>query len=131
MFLTAQDLRVGNYINYENTTHIVTELHQEKIIHNWINSLSDGYVTRYNQILSIPITIKELDSLGFIEDFEIIENVKGYWNDTKYFVELIGDDYWFSELKKNGEIIQHLPVDFVHELQNVYFFFTKKELKIN
>ena len=122
MFLKPQDLRIGNYINYECTTHVVAELHEDKLIHHWWNFVSDGYVTRYNQILSIPLTRTELERLGFEEKEE------GYFADSNFFLAEIGEDFWFCEMKGENKVVRYAKVDFVHELQNIYYFFTKQEL---
>lgn len=128
MFLKPQDLRIGNYINYENTTHVVTELHEDKIIHHWIKHGGDGYVTRYNQILSIPLSIREIENLGFQEDFERIRDMEGYYDNNGYFIEHDGDAFWFCRHLDEDDYVRLVPVDFVHELQNLYYLFTKKEL---
>lgn len=124
MFLTPQDLRIGNFINYENTIHIVTELHQEKVIHHWIGSSNDGYVTRYNQILSLPLTIREVENFGFMEDFERLKNVKGYFNNQGYFLEENNNGFALFRF----DLTKIVDVDFVHELQNIYFDLTKRHL---
>lgn len=129
MFLKPQDLTIGNYINYEQTTHIVVELHKDKLIHHWIKHSNDEYVTRYDQILSIPLTHSELENLGFNEDDVFLENRKGYFADTDIFVEKVGEDYWLSEFVNEYEVIRYVKIDFVHELQNMYYYHTKKEVK--
>jgi hypothetical protein len=129
MFLTPQDLRIGNYINYEMTIHVVDEIHQDKLIHHWVNANSDGYVTRYNQILSIPLTAREIEDLGFIEDFKRIRNTEGYFDNQGYFLEDNGS-MGFRLNRHDDEdcytFITH--VEFVHELQNIYFDLTKRLL---
>lgn len=129
MYLKPQDLRIGNYINYEQTTHVVAELHNDKLIHHWLNHPSDGYVTKYNQILSIPLTRMELERLGFEENEELIIDQKAYLDDSNFFVESVGDDYWLSEFVNKSKITRYVKIDFVHELQNMYYYLTKEELK--
>jgi hypothetical protein len=129
MFLRPQDLRIGNYINYENTTHIVTELHQEKLIHNWINYAGDAYVTKYTQILSIPLSVKEIENLGFQEDFDRIKHVDGYFDNQGHFIEVDGDAFWLCRHNDENDYVRIAPMDFVHELQNLYFDLTKNELE--
>jgi hypothetical protein len=130
MFLTSKNLRVGNYINYECTTHVVSEIHTEKIIHYWINSGHDGYVTNYNQILSIPITIEEVIKFGFHED-DYATGV--YSNNNGYSIVDDGEFFWLCRNNrkiKNSNKLEYIGCfDFVHELQNLYFDVAKKELK--
>lgn len=126
MFLTSKDLRVGNYINYECTTHVVSEIHSEKIIHYWINSGHDGYVTNYKQILSIPITIEEVIKFGFHEDESGV-----YANDNGYAIVDDGEFFWLcrkNKTKDQNKLQYIASFDFVHELQNLYFDIAKKEL---
>jgi len=122
MFLKPQDLRIGNYINYEFTTHVVAELHEDKLVHHWWNYVSEGYVTKYSLILSIPLTHNELEKLGFSKE----EN--GYFADSNFFLTEINQEFWLCELI-DDKLIYYSKIDFVHELQNIYYFFTKKELK--
>jgi hypothetical protein len=124
MFLTPHDLRVGNYINYENTTHVVAEIHQEKIIHYWLNSGGDGYVTSYKQILSIPISTHEIEKFGYNEnedDSALFEHHSGF------SLLHVGDDFILTK-KIDGKLISLHTVDFVHELQNLIFLLTKEKL---
>jgi hypothetical protein len=131
MILTPQNLRIGNYINYENTTHVVSELHQEKIIHHWIKHNGDGYVTRYDQILSIPLSVREIENLGFQEDLNRIKNMNGFYDDFGYFIEHDGDAFWFCRHNDEDDFVRLVPVEFVHDLQNLYYLFTKKELRFD
>ena len=119
MFLKPQDLRIGNYINYESTTHIVVELHEDKLIHHWWNYAADTYETNYNQILSIPLTHIELENLGFYEK----EN--GYFTDSNFFLVEINEDFWLCKLI-GDKVVHYAKIDFVHELQNIFYFFTKQ-----
>jgi hypothetical protein len=127
MNLTPNSLRVGNYVNYENTTHVIDEIHQEKVIHHWIKSGHDGYVTKYSQILMIPISIKEIEHLGFILDGDL------YFDNNGYCIDVSNDIFWLCQhiqyLKKDDEIIKIARIDYLHELQNLYYDLTKRELK--
>lgn len=123
MFLKPQDLRIGNYINYECTTHVVAELHEHKLIHHWWNYPADGYVTNYKNILSIPLTDNELERFGFEEK----ENE--YFIDNNFLLKKINGDFWLCKLIEEMKLVHYMKIDFVHELQNIYYFFVKLELK--
>jgi hypothetical protein len=134
MNLTPNNLRVGNYVNYENTTHVIDEIHQEKVIHHWIKSSHDGYVTKYSQILMIPISIKEIINVGFILDADRIKlNSNLYFDNNGYCIDITNDIFWLCQhlqyLKKDDEIIKIARIEYLHELQNLYYDLTKHELK--
>lgn len=126
MELTPKDLRVGNYINFDNTTHVVDEIHKDKLIHHWIdlNGKRSGIVkSNYHLILSLPITSKEIEKLGF--NFE--ENSDLYVDDNGYCIKDDAGNYWLCE-HRDEDVVRIVRVDFVHELQNTYFDLTKIEL---
>ena len=70
--MEKEDLRIGNYVNYEQTTHTIAELHSDKVLHVWNGSKDrhgsgwDGYYTNYDQIKPIELTDEEFISLGFV-----------------------------------------------------------------
>lgn len=130
MFLTPKDLRVGNYVNYENTTHVIDEIHTERVIHHWINYGGDGYVTHYTQILMIPISIKEIENLGFILDDDRVKNNPDlYFDDRGYCIEVDGDSFWLCKHNDENDVQRIVSIDYVHDLQNLYYDLTKRELK--
>lgn len=129
MNLRPQELRVGNYVNYENTTHVISELHAEKVIHFWINYGGDGYVTKYDQILPIPINVHEVEKLGFNEDFNRLKNCEGYFDERGYYIENDADTFWLCQYIDEDYGVRIATIEFVHDLQNLYFAITKFELE--
>lgn len=127
MFITPKDLRIGNYINYESTTHVVSELQEHKLIHHWLGYKSEGYVTSYDQILSIPLSKKELESLGFVEDAEN-ENIYRIESSHLFIEEKRGEFFLCYNNKDNIKVVIS-DVYLVHEFQNLFFDLTKIELK--
>lgn len=127
MFLTKKDLRIGNYINYECTTHVVSELHENKLIHHWLGYEGEGYVTTYDHILSIPVSKKELEKFGFVED---VENEKIYRIESStLFIEEKKGEFFLCKIDENNITIVISSLDLVHEFQNLFFDLTKIELK--
>jgi hypothetical protein len=131
MFLTPQELRIGNYINYENTTHIVTELHKEKIIHHWLNYADEGYVTSYSQILSIPLSVREIESLGFLPGVDDRYDNRYFYDNKGYVIDHNNDTFWFCRAKGEHHLDKIAEVDFVHQFQNLYFDITRRELRFS
>lgn len=129
MFLTPRDLKVGNYVNHDNTTHVVDEIHTKKIVHHWIDSKSDETITTYKEILSIPLSVREIEHLGFMEDGNRIRNVdEAYFDNKGYFIENDAGTYWLCQHHDEDDYQRVAPIDFVHELQNLYFDLTKRVL---
>ena len=120
MFLTAKDLRVGNYVNYDNTTHVIKEIHQKEVIHFWVNGGTEDIVSKYTGILSIPLTPREIERFGFNK------NLNHYLNNDGYCIEEDGDDFWLCQ--SGSKVIRIAAIEFVHELQNLYYEVKKKEL---
>ncbi len=75
----------------------------------------------------IPISIKEIEHLGFILDGDL------YFDNNGYCIDVSNDIFWLCQhiqyLKKDDEIIKIARIDYLHELQNLYYDLTKRELK--
>lgn len=91
--MNKSTLQIGNYVNYEQTTHQIDELHSDKVIHHWLRSNSDGYVTSYGQISPIEISTEELEKFGFERFKKKISMVSS---------ELI--DYWEKSYGESDEM---------------------------
>jgi len=128
MHLTAKDLRIGNYINYESTTHVVSEIKFDKLVHYWLSYKNDGYVTTYESILPIPLSKRELECLGFIEDSED-DKVYRIENSKFYVEEYKEEDYYLCYNNSKGVKMVITPISLVHEFQNIFFDLTKIELE--
>jgi hypothetical protein len=131
MNLTAQDLRVGNYVNYECTTHVIDEIHKDRILHHWLNEKNDNpdvYICGYNEILSIPLSKREIEKLGFVLDEEHMGESPMYFDEKGFCIEDDAGDYWLCQHRDEDDFNRIARVDFVHELQNQYFSINKLEL---
>lgn len=143
--MIAQELRIGNYIDCECTTHIVTEISRTLVRSYWLKAKEDeiknDYIFEIESCKPILITEEWLLKFGF-EKFKPIlgsyvktpsATKKGYGfrfhtqnpfsddifclvTETYYMEQLIQTKYW---------------VKYVHQLQNLYFALTGEELKIN
>lgn len=142
--MNRSDLQIGNYINYEQTTHIIDELHNNKVIHYWVNhSNSDGYVTSYDDISPILISEDILLKFGFEHLKKNVSlNVGGELFD--YWEKIYGDINEFG-IRPAFTIWTDKKVSFfslkgvlkstdrkynsIHELQQLYKLHTKEGLK--
>ena len=136
--MTPTDLRIGNYVYYEHTTHIVSGVHGNKVYSWWVKDgepvieyeakdisgtqVENPYMDVINQYEPIPLTEEWLLKFG------------GTYKSYGY-----GDDEWKSwningfSFRQNGKGITFTlgdnDIDYVHELQNL-FYVLKKELKL-
>ena len=136
------ELRKGNYVSFEKTTHVLTEIRENDCISFWKKqSTTDYYTHPYNQIEGIDISEDSLKMLGF--DFEGSEAGD---DGNMEFGDIYGDDWYFLMLFQTGRYteeehlglwVKHgndsilIPIDrckYIHQLQNIYSDFTGKQL---
>ena len=61
--IERKHLRLGNIIMYEQTAHVIDELHETKALHTWRRV--DRHWTRYDIIEGFPLTAEWLRKFGF------------------------------------------------------------------
>lgn len=130
--MTAQEIRLGNYLNTENGVGEVFNILRSYVRVFLDNDLQENQV-RYEDLKPIPITKQWLLDFGFNENSTDC-GTKFYtkeFNNEKYC------DLAFIEGDKNGILeVCLFPYEnffryqYVHEIQNLYFALTKKELII-
>ncbi len=109
--MKANELRIGNYINYCGS---VKQLDAELFLQLL------KYTTPFDLI---QLTEEWLLKLGFEKD-----GIEWYWMSKKDRITTTG--YAYSIEKKMLEFNEiEIPVQFVHQLQNLYFALTGEELK--
>ncbi len=137
--MEKNDIRIGNYIYYEHTTHIVSGVHGNKVYSWWVKDgepvieweakdisgtqVENPYMDVISQYEPIPLTEEWLMKFGFdIKDKNRLDWVKGAFN-----LERSNED----DSKFCFEVYSHyIPLDYVHQLQNLYFALTGEELKL-
>jgi hypothetical protein len=129
--LTAKELRIGNWVNYEGVNyqmHIVADEHPE---------MDSGVLygcgtTSWENCFPVPVTEKILEDSGF---------KKTDMGNNEFYYSLDLGNHEYNDLAlitgdKNAflEVFLFPYEDFryryVHEIQNLYFSITKKELEI-
>jgi hypothetical protein len=120
--IKSNELRIGNYIDYERTTHVVTRLLEHYVSHDWHKSIGeDAYDTSYDSINPIPLTSEILEKCGFKLRDGYLKNYPLYSITSQNGKEQIQITGYMS-----------LPqIKYLHQLQNLYFALTGKELIIN
>ena len=112
--MEANELRLGNFINFEQTTHVVSGIVNKTIYSFWLKDIEkkDLYSAVIYDYKPLPIT----------------EEWKEKLKDTPLFMDKIG-----FVIFKNGYTYSFIWEDypFVHQLQNLYFALTGEELTLN
>jgi hypothetical protein len=131
-YIQPNELRLGNYVIVENdlreesnSIHEITEIRQLDCQVRQ-NELGNYYGQKYKFIKPVLITKELILKLGFIKD-KTLDNM--YWHPIYERVYL----HWISCINihlgnKSGSIKM---VQFLHELQNVFYSNIEDELTLN
>ena len=121
--MNAKELRIGNYVNYDNKDAIITIDDFNHIIKYDIHIINPIPITE-DWLLKFGFEQQEFTYNYNIDDTLSLQvlNVKGV-----YFPSLVE----YPEMTLVGTQIVHLKcISFVHELQNLYFALTGEELEL-
>jgi len=143
--MDAKDLRIGNWVTHEFYDSFKTIFEVESINDKGINlsiqddgkwgEIADRWIEpeyRFDLLFGIPVTEEHLFKFGF----DKLENdIPTYF---KFFGSLIEDDYEYSfNIYVDSELNYFITVfgrkiiiKYIHQLQNLYFELTEKELTI-
>jgi hypothetical protein len=122
--IKASELRIGNFVIWNSDDH--TEHAKIAMIAREEVAFSCGDAGLINEIEGIPLTNEWLTKLAFRrkEKFE-------------FYLELLAIEDsvvngWvvcqFDQVDGKGHILQNLSIRYVHQLQNLFFALTGKEL---
>lgn len=112
--MKANELRIGNYFLWRGMCGTVNTISEK-----WITEQTNLGRFFYEDIEPIPLTEEWLVKFGF----EQYNNTNHYfYTNTKFIVKINSDTgYLFGG-------IDHEPIKYVHQLQNLYFALTNEEL---
>ena len=112
--MKAEELRFGNLV-LNNDFDIVTEIKE-----GWQIDSCDFYYR------PIPLTEEWLIKFGFVKYGTLHDSYKL----NPFIVELgiLGNHYTFRKIMNREESILLKEIKYVHQLQNLYFALTNKEL---
>lgn len=121
--MEAKELRIGNY--FQDYEGIVFNVHGISIgeVENTVWYANEfGFYLDEGEYRPVVLTEEWLRKLGFkeLKDTDI-----DTWWKLGWIINKDADGKWFTV--KGDKVI----LDYVHELQNLYFAITKKELTIN
>lgn len=131
--IQANEIRIGNYIAdiwTPNGLFKVTELRKDKIFYG------NCFKAKYDDIRPIPLTEEILLKAGgkrFDEDKIIL-----MLNDpSTHLVLMKVGTHWFPQIEQTGEFASEGVnvvflnfIDYLHQLQNLFFALTGEEIKI-
>jgi len=146
--MKKEDIKIGNLLYYEHTTHIVSGVNDDFIYSWWIkegkpviewkeNGEKNPYIDIISHYEPIPLTDEWFIKFGFYKDGE-------YWsksiNDYKYcFMWRDWAKNWafyqeYTDSPNKQDDGQKYPISFdiqyVHQLQNLWFALQHEELTI-
>jgi len=142
--MKAKELRLGNLVNYEQTTHIITKIEEYKATSKWLGDDDYEYSHSLNSIE--PIALNEIWILNF--GFKLIDTNGRYGNIyskqindlaiclerdfNEYESYFVGVEYMDSPFTEDFNRIYLFSFDlrYLHQLQNIYFSITGTELTI-
>ena len=124
MELTANELRIGNYLNYQGKIIKVEGIHNRTIYHS-DRQFDQVGVEKYITFEPIPLTEEWLLKFGFgkSDEHEYGSNehdLFGFYYDyhfNKFYLDTPEDNIYIPFIK------------YVHQLQNLYISLTNTELK--
>jgi hypothetical protein len=128
--MKTNELRIGNLVNYNNLANSVRGIDETYI------ELFDNTYAYIDNIEPIPLTEDWLIKFGFEikRDGEFLQADLCIRDEFYLCCYDLTDSFDISYQYRNDDGIDSIPVlmdlQFVHELQNLYFALTGKELKI-
>ena len=137
--MKAEELRIGNYINWEQTTHIVSGLPNLNFVRSyWVKDDivkdQEEYQGFIEEAKPIPLDEDWLLKFGFeFQEDESPRGMKLYVNNDWSFC-ILEEFGTFSYAETQGEDYEYFDVKClrtVHQLQNLYYALTGEELTIN
>lgn len=117
--MKATELRINNYVNYDNEIHLISGLNDIGGVCK-ITNLKGKVISQHTTNLD-PITLTEerLINFGFTSN---------PYQDNYYLNGFILD---INKTRGKLEIYyKHVEIEFVHTLQNLYFALTNEELTL-
>ncbi len=135
--MKLNELRIGNYIDYERTTHVVTGIKNNIIWSRWIKQSDDedDYFDDEDNHQPIPLTPEILEKAGFGVPVDLslnstastLSKIIGEFNISCLFDF---DGAIQVEIGDNAGSIAVI-INFVHQFQNIVYYLTGEELNIN
>ena len=115
--MKASELRLGNFL--QSDTNIIKIVGVVKKDIYYYHNKKNLYVLELNNFKPLPLTEEWLLKFGF-EKYDTNK-----YSINHFYIRKVGDEFE----TQIGECL-YKTIDYVHQLQNLYFALTKKELTI-
>jgi hypothetical protein len=141
--MKTQELRIGNYLYYEHTTHIVSGVHGNKVYSWWVKDgkpvieyeakdisgtqVENPYIDVISQYEPIPLTEEWLIKLGFEK---LTDSNDGFKNTTYTYTKGISFIVYFDGVRLSTNFWMGNEKHYVHQLQNLFYVLSGEELTI-
>jgi hypothetical protein len=141
--MKSQDLRIGNYLYYEHTTHIVSGIHGNKVYSWWVKDgepvieyeakdisgtqVENPYIDVISQYEPIPLTEEWLIKLGFEK---LTDSKDGFKNTTYTYTKGISFIVYFDGVRLSTNFWMGNEKHYIHQLQNLFYVLSGEELTI-
>jgi hypothetical protein len=141
--MKTQELRIGNYLYYEHTTHIVSGVHGNKVYSWWVKDgkpvieyeakdisgtqVENPYIDVISQYEPIPLTEEWLIKLGFEK---LTNSNDGFKNTTYTYTKGISFIVYFDGVRLSTNFWMGNEKHYVHQLQNLFYVLSGEELTI-
>jgi hypothetical protein len=138
--IDPKELRMGNYVIYEATNHIVTSVSESLFSHQWWKHFpyGDTYSCDQDDIDPISLTSEILEKCGFVQMIDSNNKYEQRYQGNAdlnfgYPVLYLNEYEYLSQncATPNGYLWLHnfrIKCIFLHQLQNLYFALTGTEL---
>lgn len=142
--MKTQELRIGNYLYYEHTTHIVSGVHGNKVYSWWVKDgkpvieyeakdisgtqVENPYIDVISQYEPIPLTEEWLIKLGFEK---LTDSNDGFKNTTYTYTKGISFIVYFDGVRLSTNFWMGNEKHYVHQLQNLFYVLSGEELTLN
>ena len=126
--ILPQELRLGNLVEYEKTTHVITGIITDKILSRWIKQpvTEHDYACHFSEISEIPLTEEWLVKMGSEIKFHPAGD-GSYYSYTINGVQITwGGSGEYRFVFRNNIC----SIKYVHQLQNLFRCLCGKELEI-
>jgi hypothetical protein len=131
MALSVNELRIGNLVIYEATTHKIRELSTNLCRTTWHKFPVDGYIHGYSEIEPIPLTEDWFLKFGF-KKF-VHKPIEGEEEKCEeYCIGKISIVDWGNGfiLSNSFSFDLRVKLEYVHQLQNLYWCLCGEELTL-
>jgi len=131
--IDKRELRIGNYVFYELTFHVITGIMEHTIMHAWMaggsGPIGAGYYTTEEELEPIPLDEDWLIRLGFTKKGEDKwQWVSAFCKDTNISIILDNGQFYILFDTLDPMCPREEPVHTVHNLQNIFIDIDNKYL---